>query len=422
MKKILYGTTALVAAGMISSAASAADPIKLSVGGHMWQFFGFVDMDDNAQFQNTRTNEFASGSDVEVYFSGETKLDNGLIVGARIELEAERSSVTPNARNADMQYAYIKGGFGEISLGDRIMVQNLVHNNAPGFGIDWTNTRNMFIPETLAGGAGNNPTAGYAATPYGEHRTDFDGLASRGTSKLQYVSPVLFGGFTGAVIYVPNATATGQTNVGGSGRGAANELTNNHDLLGAAVAYKGKPLWGVDVGADVGYARMQRANGNTTVSNGYVQAWSAGLVLGYAGFKAGGSAMLVDDKINVNVGNGVALLSTATSLDGITWDAGASYEWGNWGVSYTYFNATVAGLMGANSYTTAGLDNRGDDKTQFHKVAVMYKMGPGIVTDLSLVYGEYENEGGDKAANNGAANGRNETDGFALVGGLRLAF
>jgi hypothetical protein len=52
----------------------------------------------------------------------------------------------------------------------------------------------------------------------------------------------------------------------------------------------------------------------------------------------------------------------------------------------------------------------------------MYKMGPGIVTDLSLVYGEYENEGGDKAANNGAANGRNETDGFALVGGLRLAF
>jgi outer membrane protein OmpU len=420
MKKILYGTTALVAAGMISSAAYAADPIKLTVGGHMWQFFGFSEMDETVTDNgNVRSNAFGVGSDVEVYFSGETKLDNGLIVGARIELEAERTSGT-NTRNADQQYAYIKGGFGEISAGDRIIVQNIIHNNAPGFGIDWTNTRNMFIPETFSGGAGNNPatTGAGAATAslagaYGEHRTDFDGLVSRGTAKLQYVSPVMLGGFTGAVVYVPNAAAISASNTTGAGRGVANETANAHDLLGAAVAYKGKPLWGIDVGADVGYARMQRPSGAATASNnGYVQAWSAGLVFGYAGVKVGGSFMRVDDKVNY-VGE---IATTSTSLDGYAWDAGVSYEWGNWGVSYTYFRTEVEGVMGARQ--VAGVDMRGDDSTQFHKGAIMYKMGPGIVTDISAVYGEYENEGGGKTNTNLT----NSMNGYALIGGLRLAF
>ncbi len=416
MKKILYGTTALVAAGMISSAAYAADPIKLTVGGHMWQFFGFADMDENSVNQATKSNNFAAGSDVEVYFSGETKLDNGLIVGARIELEAERTSVTPNARNADQQYGYVKGGFGEVSIGDRIVVQNIIHNNAPGFGIDWTNTRNMFIPETLLNGAGNNPTAGAAATPYGEHRTDFDGLASRGVTKLQYVSPVLFGGFTGALVYAPTATATGQTNVGGTGRGLANELTTAHDLIAAAVAYKSK-LFGVDVGADIGYAVMQNGGVNGTEgTSGQVRAISSGLVFGYNGFKVGGSYMVVDDSIRYSHN----ATTQITSNDGHTFDVGVSYEWGNWGVSYTYFTANREGAYSGGNNGNAGtnLDNRGKDITEFHKGAVQYKMGPGIVADAALVHGSYKNE--SNASMN--ISGNNEVDGYALVGGLRLAF
>ena len=38
MKKLLYGTTALVAAGMIAGGAQAADKIKVGVGGY---FFGY---------------------------------------------------------------------------------------------------------------------------------------------------------------------------------------------------------------------------------------------------------------------------------------------------------------------------------------------------------------------------------------------
>ena len=48
MKRILLGSTAIVAAGMIVSAPSAiaAEKMKLKVGGYMEQWFGYVSADD----------------------------------------------------------------------------------------------------------------------------------------------------------------------------------------------------------------------------------------------------------------------------------------------------------------------------------------------------------------------------------------
>ena len=47
MKKVLYGTTALVAASMLTAgAASAAEKIKLSVGGYYQSVFAVSDSDD----------------------------------------------------------------------------------------------------------------------------------------------------------------------------------------------------------------------------------------------------------------------------------------------------------------------------------------------------------------------------------------
>ena len=38
MKKILFGTTALLAAGAFVSTAQASDPIKLQLGGYSYNF------------------------------------------------------------------------------------------------------------------------------------------------------------------------------------------------------------------------------------------------------------------------------------------------------------------------------------------------------------------------------------------------
>ena len=49
MKKLLYGSTALITAGTLAGTAMAAnEAIKLTVGGYMNNFFTFGDVDNNA--------------------------------------------------------------------------------------------------------------------------------------------------------------------------------------------------------------------------------------------------------------------------------------------------------------------------------------------------------------------------------------
>ena len=68
MKKILLGSTALVAAGMIASAPASAK-MKLSVGGYMEQWVGYVSQDDvgTADYSGVDVK-----SDSEVHFKGMT--------------------------------------------------------------------------------------------------------------------------------------------------------------------------------------------------------------------------------------------------------------------------------------------------------------------------------------------------------------
>ena len=90
MKKILLGSTALVAAGMIASAPASAK-MKLSVGGYMEQWVGYVSQDDvgTADYSGVDVK-----SDSEVHFKGMVKLDNGMSVGVNVQLEANTSGDT----------------------------------------------------------------------------------------------------------------------------------------------------------------------------------------------------------------------------------------------------------------------------------------------------------------------------------------
>ena len=88
MKKILLGTTAIVAAGMIAApSADAADKIKISVGGYMNQWFGYTTADDESgEYQG-----FNNVSDTEIFFTGMTTLDNGISFGVNVQLEGNTS-------------------------------------------------------------------------------------------------------------------------------------------------------------------------------------------------------------------------------------------------------------------------------------------------------------------------------------------
>src|SRR5215510_14340702 len=118
MKRLYLGSTALVgvtsALGAASPTAQAADGVKLDVGGFFNTVYqGVFDSKKDGHFGDHRNTD-ALKHNGEVWFEGETTLDNGLTVGAHIELEAEDDD-----DQIDQAYVYWQGGFGRVQIGSQ---------------------------------------------------------------------------------------------------------------------------------------------------------------------------------------------------------------------------------------------------------------------------------------------------------------
>ena len=136
MKHVLLGTTALVAAGFAASSAHAAQGVQLGIGGYYAAAAGLIlSQDDNNGDPGAHTRDIVFRQDVEVHFKGETTLDNGLTVGARIELEGQQSD-----DQIDEVWAYFKGGWGQVRFGDdddaSEQLHYLIPNASNDFGVD----------------------------------------------------------------------------------------------------------------------------------------------------------------------------------------------------------------------------------------------------------------------------------------------
>jgi len=103
MKKVLLATSAIVAAGFITTASAAE--WSSSVNGYWFVGAAVSDSDDNQD-------GFGVLRDGEISFNAKLKADNGLTFGSRVELEAFTSG-----DQIDENYATIGGSFGTIKIG-----------------------------------------------------------------------------------------------------------------------------------------------------------------------------------------------------------------------------------------------------------------------------------------------------------------
>jgi outer membrane protein OmpU len=114
-KALLLSSSALIGGGMMAATcptALAADGIKIEVGGFFREAYQVVIEDDQEGEPGNERNTDGFFNDAEVHFTGSTKLDNGLEVGARVELEGENDS-----DQIDEAWVWFSGGFGEIRVG-----------------------------------------------------------------------------------------------------------------------------------------------------------------------------------------------------------------------------------------------------------------------------------------------------------------
>ena len=110
MRKLLFSTAALVAAGGMLASGPAVAQVKISVGGTYDAIFTVIDQDNTPASQRNNVVD----ADGEIYFRGSTTLDNGLTVGVNVELEAQ----TDGRDQIDETYLTIDGAFGRLLVGE----------------------------------------------------------------------------------------------------------------------------------------------------------------------------------------------------------------------------------------------------------------------------------------------------------------
>jgi outer membrane protein OmpU len=370
MKKALLGTTALIAAGLaFGNAAYAADGVKLSIGGRYMGAAGY-NFEDADGFSNDAARDYVFKQDVEVYFLGETVLDNGLTVGARVELEGQTSS-----DQIDAVYAYFSGGFGEIRFGDtgEAMAQ-LCYVAPTASGIFGADSPNFNFSNAGVAGNGNLGIGGYGAT----NGTCY-GLDDKST-KIVYFSPN-FAGFSFAASFTPDGTEDTRNTLNGFGTRSEIDPGQNsenisvagnftHDFNGFNLIVGGGATWSLD--------KENNTSDERRDYNAYAQ-------VGFSGFTIGGAFGYRQNR----AGDGG---------DDLIYSAGITYNWDAWTVGLGYSHGTYE--IGQPGTTFVGITPGGtvtttltSDIVDYYNIFALtasYALGPGIQVDGVVEIDDYQ--------------------------------
>ncbi len=285
MKKLVLGTTALVAATAITSgAATAAEKIKLNLGGYLQTSFVVADYDTGDQLPTDIRHEG------EVHFTGSTTLDNGLKFGVNIQLEARETT-----DQVDETFIFIEGSFGRVNIGSENSAAYLMHFASPSPVIGW----GLNDPNFLAAGFTTPSTAP-------TEQSDAD--------KITYFTP-RFSGFQFGASYTPDADEETGT---GAGPGAPIKAEGvNDEAYSVAVNYINK-FNSVSVKASLSYEVIT----SSTIDD--VAEISAGLQVGFGGFTVGGGYKLTENEGDVD------------DQERHDWNLGVNYGQGPWNIGIQY--------------------------------------------------------------------------------------
>jgi len=356
MKKVLLGTTALLGAGLVASPAFAADGIKLGVGGFFKEAYMVVFDDDGEGELGNEANTDGFFNDAEVHFTGSTVLDNGLEVGARIELEGET-----DGDQIDEAWIYFSGGFGEVRIGSDDSALAAACVVPPG----GTGNFSAFSPNQW----GANTLGLFASPTALSSNSVCSGVDDRGDAqKLVYITPN-FAGFQLTASYTPNGGDERHTDgVGphvGMPTNTDGESRHNLSVYGT-YSYEGDG-WGLTGGLGGAWeGHVEQAVGPDRAEQDFYQ---AGLNLTFGNFAVGGVFEYYHDLFDQG----------EFAVD--AWTAGA-------GISYTMDAFTIGA-----QYSHLDAEDKDDDApggidSQMDRVVLTgnYAMGPGIAIDAELGY------------------------------------
>ncbi|HYD06676.1 MAG TPA: porin [Reyranella sp.] len=422
MKKLLLGSTALVAGGLLAAPAMAADPIKIGVGGY-YQFYALAGSIEGVYAPNGTSIQYKGlmfQQEGEIHFIGQSKLDNGTTVGLTVELEGwnPQPGATGAAQQIDEAFLFAFGDWGRLEFGSRDQATYRMYYGAPSALLGW----GWFQHNTSF----NWASAAMLANPAQGAATFFTiGGQNQDVQRINYFTPRFFGlqigvGYAPKINISPNAMLSGGLTSGPSAGGAgvcgynnattaSNCPTNDNsyqDLFDIGANYLNKfgdvtvAAFGAFSYATFVPSYFQSAANNANLITGANltnwKQWVIGLQFGFAGFTLGGSIGWDNNGLGGNY-------YTGADSDSRKYVIAAMYETGPWQASFGWGHvntdngngartllsttatsgltaAAIPGSTSANFGTNplAGAAVFGGYTADKFELGVNYALGPGI--------------------------------------------
>lgn len=346
-KKLLLGTTALVAAGFVTAGtAQAEDPISAGVNGYYRAAMAMISQDDEDGDLADNNQSIAIGQDTEISVNGSTTLDNGITAGFNVQIEGN------NGVTVDEKHIFFRGSFGQIRIGAVESVQQAMTVFAPNGNYNFGVNSAFF----LFGNGGSLVNV----------RTFTDGLGNEDSLKLVYFSPTM-GGFRFGASFAPDDGEAGQ--YGGNAGNVVAELQNHRSVSGEFSTAVGP----ANIRAMVGYEgyTLQRCNASaaTQTCEDNPETTKVGGTISFGEWSIGGGYQESDQVTDRAAGGGREREDA---------DLGIAYWSGNMGFGLQWGQAEIGNTDGSN------------DSLDIYEANATYVVGPGIDIGAGVSKGEFE--------------------------------
>jgi hypothetical protein len=403
MKHLLFGTTALVAAGLLATPAFADDakkeqPIQITIGGYIYEFFSVTQQHQqtgqstvgaaNAVSASNRNNKVIKDKS-RIQFDGRTQLDNGLVAGLRVQLRGvtgdSNISTSQSEDQIDEHFAFLDSAtYGRMEAGSTASAPRKMWYGAvtPAMPVHGFMSPNFVETQ----GGAQQPTT----------LITMGGQTDR-AEKVQYFTPRIVGFQLGGS-YAPDSCIEGESNLPLGGN--APNVTGVNTVAGAASCHFNGPnalnnqpgvqknIWSgavnyvnkfgdfdlgiyagfetADIGAQTGFGVFAGTVGPLKTSR--TQA-GTGFRVSAFGFTGGVSARF--DNLGTNAANATVASGTLAQKNRTDLHAGIAYGQGPWsiGTSVAYFRASRVDGAGVT---------RDHDSVTAEALGANYALGPGI--------------------------------------------
>jgi len=410
MKRLLLGSTAMLGAGAFgigftAAPAMAADGIKLAVGGFFKEAYQVVIDDDGEGDLGNEHNTDGFFNDAEIHFTGSTVLDNGLEVGARVELEGETDNDGEGGGDQiDEAWVWFAGGFGEVRIGsddDALANACIV---PPG----GTGNFSAFSPNQWGANSGGAFFFG------GSSNSICTGVDAAGDAqKIIYITPN-FSGFQLTVSYTPNETVENHTNGGGPHVGmpghGLGQSRHNFSVYGT-YNYDGDG-WGLTAGLGGSFEGHVEESAFASRDVAEQDFYQAALNLTFGNFAIGVAGEYYNDLAGQFDKGSDAFFASDVWVAGI----GMAYTMDAWtfGAQYSHREDDIEAELFFPSEDV--------DFTQDRAVlTALYRLGPGIEVDGEIAYTWNETDP-DTFENPGMPDGIADYDGVEFGIGTVITF